>query len=84
MRSVEGGGGGVNWFIWFSRQAVLDDFDYSDEEDTLDRASQLGRQPERDAMSHPQPPPQPQSLISLSKYVRYTFTLHQVAYDGAI
>ena len=59
-----------NWFIWFSRQAVLDDFDYSDEEDTLDRAGHLGRQPERDAMGHPQPPPhQPQSLISLSKYV---------------
>ena len=47
---------GTSYFGLFLQQAVLNDFDYSDDEDdSLDQASRLARQRERESI--PQPPP---------------------------
>ena len=62
---------GYSWFdrfFWFPRQAVLDDFDYSDEEDTLVQANrQLARQKERERDSVKPTPP----LFPHTKYVDF-------------
>ena len=41
----------IHVYCCFLSQAVLDDFDYSDDEDSLDRASRLVRQKEREAVA---------------------------------
>ena len=59
----------INWFVWFSVQAVLDDFDYSDDEDSLDRASRLARQKEREKEREAlNQPPLPHTLDKLAMY----------------